>query len=85
MRERSSPVDARPGGYQIEITVNDGGHLLETTAANNRSLRTVVLGGTPGHRTVSVPPVFGAGAQATRTEGDGAFRFPLRATGLLRR
>jgi hypothetical protein len=78
-------TDVPNGTYQIEITVNNGGRLLETTAANNRSLRTVILGGTPGHRTVTVPPVFGAGAQATRTEGEGAFRFPLKATGLLGR
>ena len=51
-------TDVPNGTYQIEITVNNAGRLLETTAANNRSLRTVVLGGTPGHRTVGVPPVF---------------------------
>jgi hypothetical protein len=73
------------GTYEIEITVNDNGRLWETTTADNRSLRTVILGGTPGHRTVSVPPVFGAGPQATRAESKGAFRFPLRATGLLGR
>lgn len=73
------------GTYEIEITVNDNRRLWETTTADNRSLRTVILGGTPGHRTVSVPPVFGAGPQATRAESKGAFRFPLRATGLLGR
>jgi hypothetical protein len=47
------------GTYQIKVTVNPNGALHETTRANNVSLRTVVLGGVPGARTVEVPPYQG--------------------------
>ena len=49
----------RNGTYQIKVTVNPNGALHETTRANNVSLRTVVLGGKPGARTVTVPPYQG--------------------------
>jgi hypothetical protein len=39
------------GKYQIEVLVNPLGRLIETTAADNRSLRTVWIGGRAGHRT----------------------------------
>ncbi|MCU1455887.1 MAG: protein-lysine 6-oxidase [Acidimicrobiales bacterium] len=48
-----------PGRYQIRITANPDGRLKETTAANDVSLRTVILGGTSGHVTVQVPPYEG--------------------------
>ncbi|MFC8943277.1 lysyl oxidase family protein, partial [Streptomyces griseoincarnatus] len=47
------------GTYQIKITVNPKGTLHEQTLTNNVSYRTVVLGGTPGKRTVKVPPYEG--------------------------
>jgi hypothetical protein len=49
----------RNGTYQIKITVNPNGNLHERTMSNNVSYRTVVLGGTPGKRTVKVPPYEG--------------------------
>jgi hypothetical protein len=47
------------GTYQIKVTVNPNGALHEVTRSNNVSLRTVVLGGVPGARTVQVPPYQG--------------------------
>ncbi|CUR55794.1 putative secreted protein [metagenome] len=47
------------GTYQIKITVNPNGNLFESTRSNNVSLRTVKIGGRPGHRTVTVPPYQG--------------------------
>jgi len=44
------------GTYRIRITANPAGHLHELTRANDVALRTIVLGGTKGHRTVKVPP-----------------------------
>jgi hypothetical protein len=49
----------RNGTYRIKITVNPNGALHERTKSNNVSLRTVVLGGKPGARTVQVPPYQG--------------------------
>jgi hypothetical protein len=45
------------GTYYIRITANPNGHLYETTTRDNVSLRKIVLGGTPTHRTVNVLPV----------------------------
>lgn len=42
------------GQYQIRVTVDPQQHLEETSYANNAGLRTITLGGTPGHRTVTV-------------------------------
>ena len=39
------------GTYYIEITANPLRVLHETTTRNDVSLRKVILGGTPGHRT----------------------------------
>ncbi|GGK15234.1 hypothetical protein GCM10010124_04790 [Pilimelia terevasa] len=50
-------TDVANGTYQIQVTANPNGSLHEKTQDNNTSLRTVVLGGRPGARTVSVPPV----------------------------
>ena len=58
----------RNGTYQIKITVNPNGNLHERTKSNNVSYRTVVLGGTPGARTVTVPPYEGVD---TEVEFDG--------------
>lgn len=49
----------RNGTYQIRITVNPNGNLHERTKSNNVSLRTVILGGKAGARTVEVPPYQG--------------------------
>ncbi|MGI8446451.1 MAG: lysyl oxidase family protein [Streptosporangiaceae bacterium] len=47
------------GTYYIEVTANPGHVLYESNTGNNVSLRKVILGGTPGHRTVRVPPWHG--------------------------
>ena len=43
------------GTYYIEITANPQHVLYELNTHNDASLRKVILGGTPGHRTVKVP------------------------------
>ena len=43
------------GTYYIQITANPEKLLYETTTSNDISYRKVILGGTPGHRTVKVP------------------------------
>jgi len=47
------------GTYYIEVTANPEKVLYETTTSNDVSLRKVILGGTPGHRTVQVPAFHG--------------------------
>jgi hypothetical protein len=49
-------ADLPNGTYYIEITANPDGRLHERSRANNVSLRKVILGGSPGARTVQVPP-----------------------------
>jgi hypothetical protein len=43
------------GTYYIKVTANPERVLHETTTSNDVSYRKVILGGTPGHRTVKVP------------------------------
>jgi hypothetical protein len=43
------------GTYYIEIIANPEKVLRESNMANDISLRRVILGGRPGHRTVRVP------------------------------
>jgi hypothetical protein len=45
------------GTYQVDVIANPDGHLYETSTANNRVARTIVLGGKPGARTVKATPV----------------------------
>jgi hypothetical protein len=47
------------GTYYVEVIANPRHLLYETTARNDISYRKVILGGTPGHRTVTVPPWHG--------------------------
>lgn len=47
------------GTYYIEIRANPNHVLHETNTGNDVSLRKVILGGTPGHRTVKVPAYHG--------------------------
>ena len=49
-------TDLPNGTYYIRITANPLGRLAEVTAANNTSLRKIVLKGSAGHRSVDVPP-----------------------------
>ncbi|WP_405734237.1 lysyl oxidase family protein [Streptomyces sp. NBC_00028] len=50
-------TDLPNGTYYIEVIANPEKRLQETNLKNNVALRKVVLGGTPGARTVQVPPV----------------------------
>ncbi|MFF4017480.1 lysyl oxidase family protein [Streptomyces sp. NPDC001843] len=43
------------GTYYIQVIANPDNRLAEQSKANNVTYRKVVLGGTPGHRTVTVP------------------------------
>ena len=53
---QSIDITGLPNGtYWIRVTANPDKRLYERTRKNNVSLRRVVLGGTPGHRTVKVP------------------------------
>jgi hypothetical protein len=49
-------TDLPNGTYYIEITANPDRTLHEHNTANNTSHRQIILGGTPGDRTVQVPP-----------------------------
>jgi len=54
---QSFDVTGLPNGtYYIEVTANPEKRLFESRLTNNTSLRKVILGGTPGARTVKVPP-----------------------------
>jgi hypothetical protein len=47
------------GTYYIQIIANPEKLIYETNPRNDISLRKVILGGTPGHRTIRVPAVHG--------------------------
>jgi hypothetical protein len=48
-------TDVPNGTYYIEIIANPERVLHETNKSNDVSLRRIILGGKPGHRTVKVP------------------------------
>ncbi|MFH9727493.1 lysyl oxidase family protein [Streptomyces sp. NPDC017254] len=48
-------TDVPNGTYYIQVLANPAKQLKETNLDNNSALRKIVLGGTPGKRTVSVP------------------------------
>ena len=53
---QSFDISGLPNGtYYIEVLANPQKVLHESNTANDVSLRQVILGGTPGHRTVRVP------------------------------
>ncbi|MDX2697669.1 protein-lysine 6-oxidase [Streptomyces ipomoeae] len=49
-------TDLPNGTYYIQVIANPANRLQEADTSNNVALRKVVLGGTPGARTVQVPP-----------------------------
>ena len=50
-------VTSLPNGtYYIEVIANPEKVIHETNMANDVSLRKIILGGTPDHRTLRVPP-----------------------------
>jgi hypothetical protein len=55
---QSFDITDLPGGtYYVEIIANPDGVLHETDTTDNIALRRVLLGGTPGARTIWAPPV----------------------------
>jgi hypothetical protein len=52
-------TDLPNGTYLVEVMANPAGRLVETTADNNRALREITIGGTPGARTVVATPYLG--------------------------
>ncbi len=62
-------TDVSNGTYAVRVTANPGGRLFERTRANDTSLRTVILGGVPGARTVTVPPYMGIDTDPALTVG----------------
>lgn len=52
-------TDLPNGSYWIEVRANPLGALFDGDPTNDAELRGVILGGTPGARTVSVPPWHG--------------------------
>jgi Lysyl oxidase len=57
---QSFDISKLPNGtYYIEIIANPERVLHESDYANDASLRKVIIGGTPGHRTVRVPALHG--------------------------
>ncbi|MFN8075552.1 MAG: lysyl oxidase family protein [Kineosporiaceae bacterium] len=63
------------GTYYIEVVTNASGRLLERDTSNNTSRRQVILGGTPGARTVTVPPYMGIDTEQPMEPGEGGWRF----------
>jgi hypothetical protein len=57
-------TDLPNGRYYIKVEVNPTGLLHETSTDNNVSYRRVRLKGSPGHRTVVVPPYFGIDSES---------------------
>ena len=49
-------TDLPNGTYYVEVAANPDHRLYEVSTSNNISHRKVILGGTPGARTVKVPP-----------------------------
>jgi len=68
-------TDLPNGTYLIQIVANPQGALIERSTANNTQLRKVILRGTPGHRTVRVPPWHGIDTEG----GGGSGPFPIPA------
>jgi len=52
-------TSVRNGTYRIQILADPDHKLQEATRGNNTSQRTIMLGGVPGSRTVTVPPIDG--------------------------
>jgi Lysyl oxidase len=58
-------TDLPNGTYFVSIQVNPLGLLYEQSTSNDTTLRRVVIMGTPGHRTVCVPPIRGVDQEGT--------------------
>ena len=64
-------TDLPNGTYYIAIQANPDGLLIEGDTTNNTELRQIILGGKPGHRTVTVPPWHGIDTEGGNTGGGG--------------
>ena len=55
MAGQSFDLSGLPNGrYQVRVTSDPKHKLLETDYTNNAALQPIELGGTPGHRTVTL-------------------------------
>ena len=72
-------TDLPNGTYYIAVEANPDGALIEVTTANDTELREIILGGRPGHRTVTVPPWHGIDTEGTGggTTGGGGTPVPV--------
>jgi hypothetical protein len=78
-------TDLPNGTYYIAVQANPDGALREVSAGNNTELRQVILGGTPGHRTVKVPPWHGIDTEGGgSSSGGGGVPEPLPLPALTR-
>ena len=66
-------TDVPNGTYYVEVMANPDHHLRDGTASNDVAHRKVILGGTPGDRTVKVPRYRGID---TEVVDDGGFTCP---------
>ncbi len=65
------------GAYYIEIIANPLKVLRESNTSNDVSLRRVILGGRPGHRTVRVPAWHGIDPESGPATGPGPAPVPI--------
>jgi hypothetical protein len=70
-------TDLPNGTYRIRITANPTGALREKSRTNDVSLRTVILGGVAGARTVSVPPYLGIDTETPVVPGPIPIPLPM--------
>jgi hypothetical protein len=67
------------GTYYISVQANPDGLLIEANTTNNTEIRQVILGGKPGHRTVTVPPWHGIDTESGNGYGGGGHPVPVPA------
>ena len=64
-------TDLPNGIYFIAVQANPDGILIEASTGNNTELRQIILRGTPGHRSVVVPPWHGIDTEGGNAGGGG--------------
>ncbi len=74
-------TDLPNGTYYISVQANPDGLLIEGNATNNTELRQIILGGKPGHRTVTVPPWHGIDTEGGNSGGGGVVPVPAPVPG----
>jgi hypothetical protein len=64
-------TDLPNGTYYVKVVANPDGRLIERRSDNNVSFRRVILRGTAGARTVTVPPYRGIDTEGGGDQGGG--------------